>query len=69
VKLEALEGVSEVALFGNALHVVLSEQSVAATLEKSLAAAGCADVAVREISPSLEDVFIRVIAQAEGRVA
>jgi ABC-2 type transport system ATP-binding protein len=69
VKLEALEGVSEVALFGNALHVGLSEQSVAATLEKSLAAAGCADVAVREISPSLEDVFIRVIAQAEGRVA
>lgn len=68
-RLEKLAGVSEVALFGNSLHVVLSEPSVVPTLETSLAAAGCEDVLVREISPSLEDVFIRVIAGAEGRVA
>jgi ABC-2 type transport system ATP-binding protein len=68
-KLEGLPGVVEVALFGNRLHVVLSEAGVATTLEPSLAASGCEDAAVREISPSLEDVFIRVIAKAEGEAA
>jgi ABC-2 type transport system ATP-binding protein len=68
-RLERLPGVIEVALFGNGLHVVLSEPAVASTLEQSLVAAGCEDATVREISPSLEDVFIRVIASAEGEVA
>jgi ABC-2 type transport system ATP-binding protein len=68
-RLERLPGVIEVALFGNGLHVVLSEPAVASTLEQSLVAAGCEDATVREISPSLEDVFIRVIASAEGEAA
>jgi ABC-2 type transport system ATP-binding protein len=68
-KLERLPGVGEVALFGTSLHVVLSEPSVAPTLDRSLVAAGCENVSVREIPPSLEDVFIRVIARAEGKVA
>ncbi len=67
-KLERLPGVSEVALFGNALHVVLAEPSAVSTLERSLAGEWCEDAVVREISPSLEDVFIRVIARAEGQV-
>jgi len=68
-KLERLPGVREVALFGNGLHVVLSEPAVASTLERSLVASGCEDATVREISPSLEDVFIRVIARAENEAA
>jgi ABC-2 type transport system ATP-binding protein len=68
-KMERLPGVREVALFGNGLHVVLSEPAVASTLERSLVVSGCEDATVREISPSLEDVFIRVIAQAEGEAA
>jgi ABC-2 type transport system ATP-binding protein len=68
-KLDRLPGVAEVALFGERLHVVLSDPGVAATLSGSLAAAGCEDATVREISPSLEDVFIRVIAAAEGEAA
>ena len=67
--LERLPGVTEVALFGTALHVVVAEASVAAGLEDGLAELGCPDASVREISPSLEDVFIRVIARAEGRAA
>ncbi len=67
--LEGLPGVTEVALFGNALHVVVSEASVAGGLHAALATLGCPDASVREISPSLEDVFIRVIARAEGRAA
>ncbi len=68
-KLQAVPGVVEVALFGNALHVVLAEPAVAGTLQGRLAAAGCQDATVREIAPSLEDVFIRVIARAEGEAA
>jgi drug efflux transport system ATP-binding protein len=68
-KLERIPGVSEVALFGNGLHVVISQPELAATLERSLAAAGCEDATVRAITPSLEDVFIRVIAGAEGEAA
>jgi ABC-2 type transport system ATP-binding protein len=68
-RLERLPGVAEVALFGNVLHVAVSEPSVAAGLAGGLAASGCEDAVVREISPSLEDVFIRVIARAEGRAA
>jgi ABC-2 type transport system ATP-binding protein len=68
-KLEGLPGVVEVALFGNALHVVISEAAVATTLERRLITSGCEDATVREISPSLEDVFIRVIAKAEGEAA
>jgi ABC-2 type transport system ATP-binding protein len=68
-KLERIPGVSEVALFGNGLHVVISQPEVAATLERSLTEAGCEDATVREITPSLEDVFIRVIAGAEGEAA
>ena len=66
--IERLPGVSEVALFGDALHVVLSEPSALPSLERSLSETGCADATVRAISPSLEDVFIRVIATAEGRM-
>jgi ABC-2 type transport system ATP-binding protein len=68
-KLERVPGVSEVALFGNSLHVVLSEPAVASTLNESLTTAGCEHVTIRAISPSLEDVFIRVIARAEGKAA
>jgi ABC-2 type transport system ATP-binding protein len=68
-KLERLPGVSEVALFGSGLHVVLSEPDVASTLNESLTTAGCEHVTIRAISPSLEDVFIRVIARAEGEAA
>jgi ABC-2 type transport system ATP-binding protein len=68
-RLERVPGVSEVALFGDRLHVVLDEPAVAATLEAGLASAGCEDAAVREIVPTLEDVFIREIARAEAGAA
>jgi ABC-2 type transport system ATP-binding protein len=67
--LERLPGVVDVALFGERLHVVLSDPAVRASLAHSLNAVGCENATVREISPSLEDVFIRVIAKAEGEAA
>jgi ABC-2 type transport system ATP-binding protein len=67
--LERMPGVSEVALFGDRLHVVLSDPGVAPVLEQSLAVAGCPDATVREIAPSLEDVFMRAIARADEGAA
>jgi len=68
-RLEELPGVVEVALFGERLHVVLGDPAVGASLARSLDAVGCENATVRAISPSLEDVFIHVIARAEGEAA
>jgi ABC-2 type transport system ATP-binding protein len=68
-RLEELPGVVEVALFGERLHVVLGDPAVGALLARSLDAVGCENATVRAISPSLEDVFIHVIARAEGEAA
>jgi ABC-2 type transport system ATP-binding protein len=67
--LERIAGVVEVALFGDKLRVVVAEPAVAQTLVAQLRGVGCPDADVRPILPSLEDVFIRVIADAESEVA
>jgi ABC-2 type transport system ATP-binding protein len=63
--LERLPGVVEAALFGDRLHVVGERPGMAPDVESGLEAAGFAPAAVREAPPSLEDVFIRVIRDAE----
>ena len=68
-RLEGLPGVVEVALFGERMHVVLGDPAVGASLARSLDAVGCKNATVRAISPSLEDVFIHVIARAESEAA
>ena len=65
--IDGLPGVEEVALFGERLHVVLAEPRLAERLAGLVALAGCENATVKPISPSLEDVFIHVIARAEGR--
>ncbi|MDH3403554.1 MAG: ABC transporter ATP-binding protein [Acidobacteriota bacterium] len=65
--LEALPGISDAALFGDRLHAVVADPALARDVESGLAAAGFAPVAARTIEPSLEDVFIRVIRDAEAR--
>ncbi len=62
------EGVGEVALFGGVLHAVLAEPGHRETLEAELAGRGFAPARVEPIAPSLEDVFVRVIARAEQGV-
>jgi ABC-2 type transport system ATP-binding protein len=67
--LERIPGVVDVALFGDKLHVVVAEPAGAQALVGQLGSVGCPGAEVRPILPSLEDVFIRVIAAAEGEVA
>ena len=63
--LSRTKGVAEVALFGSVLHAVLAEPGRRQDLAAELAKRGLAPVQVEVITPSLEDAFIRIIAQAE----
>ncbi len=64
--LDGTPGVSEVALFGDALHVVLEDAASRAAVDARLREAGLGPAEVRTIAPTLEDVFIRFISAAEA---
>jgi len=64
--LESLPGVIDAALFGEHLHAVVHEPEVASTIQSSLEGNGFDRVRVRPVAPSLEDVFIRSIREAEA---
>jgi len=62
--------VLDVALFGTSLHLALERAEQGPLVLKRLEAAGFVPVALEPIEPSLEDVFLRAIAEAEaGRAA
>jgi ABC-2 type transport system ATP-binding protein len=63
---EKLTGVS-VGLFGDRVHVVSreSEQQIAATANRLLSDAGLSVAGIRQIEPTLEDVFVSVLAEKE----
>jgi len=65
--LEDLSGVLDAALFGSHLHAVIAHPEVAQTIASHLEDGGFAPVTVRQVEPSLEDVFIRAIRDAEER--
>jgi len=68
-RLDRAPGVSEASLFGDALHVALDDPSRRAEVVAALEASGFGPVAAETIEPSLEDVFIRVIREAEREAA
>ena len=53
-------------VFGTSLHLLLDASVGNAKLENDLEAFGIADVTLREIDPSLEDVFVR-LTETRGR--
>ncbi len=62
--LEALRGVAgviEVAIFGDKLHVLLSQAERASELRPLLTGRGIAAGEPRRIAPSLEDVFVQLV--------
>jgi ABC-2 type transport system ATP-binding protein len=63
--LEALPEVVDAALFGNQLHAVVTAPENARVIKSHLEARGFAPARVRPVPPSLEDVFIRSIREAE----
>ncbi len=66
--LETLPGVIDVALFGEHLHAVVDRPETAATIQRRLDDEAFTSVSVRPVAPSLEDVFIRSIREAEEAV-
>jgi ABC-type multidrug transport system ATPase subunit len=57
-KIKALEYVSDVTIFGQALHVIMGTDISLSTLEADIRARGVQVQSLREIEPSLEDVFV-----------
>ncbi len=64
--LDEMPGVGEVALFGDTLHAVLASPDHLAEVRRRLEEAGFGPVEARPIVPSLEDVFLRSIREAEA---
>ena len=65
--LPEVDGVDDAALYGRALHVrVRNARSAAAAIRRCLDEAGIALESLREITPSLEDVFVARVLAAGG---
>jgi ABC-2 type transport system ATP-binding protein len=63
-------GIIEAAMFGRALHVVVSDVPWATTfLPQYLGARGITTHAIRRVRPSLEDVFVSLVRREGGAVA
>ena len=62
--LEGAPGVEEAYLSGASLHAVLDPDAVPG-FEERLRAAGFSDAVVRLVEPTLEDVFVNLVARAE----
>ena len=63
--LETLPGVIDAALFGEHLHAVVDSPEIGTSIQRALDDEGFVSVSVRPVAPSLEDVFIRSIREAE----
>jgi ABC-2 type transport system ATP-binding protein len=62
--LEKMDGVSDVAMYGNKLHLTVADAAAAERAIRELGRQkGLAVLAVREIEPSLEDVFVSVMTE------
>jgi ABC-2 type transport system ATP-binding protein len=65
-RVEGVEGVKEVAIFGRGLHAVVENaEGMPERIERALASVGCADLRVEAITPSLEDVFVSLIERSD----
>ncbi len=65
-RLRGVLGPDAVQLFGDRLHVSVETAGQASSLEADLRAAGLAPVSIRQVVPSLEDVFVDKLAKDKG---
>jgi ABC-2 type transport system ATP-binding protein len=66
-RLKAIRGVLDAAIFGDRLHVLVASD-MASTLVPALDECGIPASSLRRISPSLEDVFVRLVKHGRGEV-
>jgi ABC-2 type transport system ATP-binding protein len=61
------QGVLNVNVFGDGLHVLLEHENRAESLRKELEEAGALSCALRKITPSMEDAFLSLVMRDEER--
>jgi hypothetical protein len=66
-RLEGAPGVEDVSLFGDRLHVVVDRPRRSEEVGDALEAGGFSPLELAAVTPSLEDVFIKVIRDADRR--
>jgi hypothetical protein len=59
--LDGLEGILDLNLFGDALHVRVHEQGVENSIRQALEKGGIAVNSLRQIVPAMEDAFLSLI--------
>ncbi len=64
-----LEYVKEVTIFGNSLHLLVPASLGDAVIERDLSESAPGSVSIRAITPSLEDVFVRLTGLQENGAA
>ena len=64
-----LSYVQEVTIFGNSLHLLVPASIGDDVIQRDLAQAAPGSVSIRPITPSLEDVFVRLTALQENGAA
>jgi len=62
-RVRRIEGVHDAAVFGNALHLVVSNVEVGSAIRAALEADGIAVARLESIRPSLEDAFVALTAR------
>jgi ABC-2 type transport system ATP-binding protein len=67
--LESVEGLGDVAVFGSGLHVTVASEDAAGRIREALQTAGIEVRLLERIQPSMEDVFVAMIASEEQRAA
>ncbi len=65
MELRQIPGVEDATLFGETIHMMVGERLTPASLEKDLGIAA-GELEIREISPTLEDVFVTLTRNAEA---
>jgi ABC-2 type transport system ATP-binding protein len=68
-RVRRFDGVRDVAVFGNALHLVVSDAAVAPTIRTALEADGIPVAELKVIRPSLEDAFVALTTRRDDHPA
>jgi ABC-2 type transport system ATP-binding protein len=68
-RVRGLDGVRDVAVFGNALHLVVADAAAAPAIRAALEADAICVTSLKVIRPSLEDAFVALTTRRDDGVA
>jgi ABC-2 type transport system ATP-binding protein len=68
-RVRGLDGVRDVAVFGNALHLVVADAAAAPAIRAALEADAISVTSLKVIRPSLEDAFVALTTRRDDGVA